>query len=318
METTEIHSKLWEIFCPGDIEKLTEIRTRNRKFAYYTSADTAKKIIQNNEVWLRNATVMNDFLEISYGLDLSKKALDSESGKMFIEAANSVFHSIVEDFLPQFFHWDKRLPNVTYLSSLSLHDNSENQNGRLSMWRAYGDIALIINNTPLMTESSQLGVFSTPVHYLGQREFDIRLDAVTRAINQNKEFLSEIGKEYVREYISSMFFLAAIGTKHPGFKEEQEWRIYFQPEQNMDYALSREIVAIDGVVQEIWKLPLKHDPVNGLEHADLPSLVDRIIIGPTPYPDVSQQAFVRLLEDAGVADAANKVVVADIPLRTRG
>ena len=64
-------------------------------------------------------------------------------------------------------------------------------------------------------------------------------------------------------------------------------------------------------------LPLRHDPDNGLHRADIPSLLDRIIIGPTPYPHVSAGAFVELLERGGVEDATNKVVISEIPLRTR-
>ena len=70
----ETDARIFEIFCPGNMGKLSKIKSGNRKFAYYTSADTAKKIIQNEEIWFRNATVMNDFSEISYGLSLVKKA----------------------------------------------------------------------------------------------------------------------------------------------------------------------------------------------------------------------------------------------------
>ena len=59
---------LADIFLPGHMDRLSEIKADNKKFAYYTTADTAVKIVKNQEVWLRNATVMNDFSEIAYGL----------------------------------------------------------------------------------------------------------------------------------------------------------------------------------------------------------------------------------------------------------
>ena len=45
-------------------------------------------------------------------------------------------------------------------------------------------------------------------------------------------------------------------------------------------------------------------------------LVNRVIIGPSRFPYVLADAFVALLEAAGVTDAGDKVFVSDIPLRT--
>jgi hypothetical protein len=61
---------------------------------------------------------------------------------------------------------------------------------------------------------------------------------------------------------------------------------------------------------------LADEPENGLLGADIPSLIDRIIIGPTAYPYVSYQAFAAVLQGLGVQDAGERVIVSDIPLRT--
>ena len=44
-------------------------------------------------------------------------------------------------------------------------------------------------------------------------------------------------------------------------------------------------------------------------------LIKKIIIGPTEFPVVVRDAFVKLLTDAGVDDASEKVVISFIPLR---
>ena len=74
---------LIDIFCPGVTGKLSEVVSDNRRFAYYNSADTAKSIIENQQIWLRNATVMNDFSEISYGLSLAMNSLSGPYGDDF-------------------------------------------------------------------------------------------------------------------------------------------------------------------------------------------------------------------------------------------
>jgi hypothetical protein len=57
-------------------------------------------------------------------------------------------------------------------------------------------------------------------------------------------------------------------------------------------------------------------PEEGFEGATIPELIDRIIIGPMKYPTVTVNAFVEMLFDAGIQDAAERVVVSRIPLRT--
>ena len=81
--------------------------------------------------------------------------------------------------------------------------------------------------------------------------------------------------------------------------------------------MEEEIVVLSGTPQKIFKLRLADEPENGLFGADISSLVDRVIIGPCEFPFVSQAAFAAVLGDAGVEDAAKKVIVSDIPLRIR-
>ena len=317
MQSIQDANTLAEIFLPGNLARLTAVESGNRRFAYYTTADTAMKIIENKEIWLRNATVMNDFSEIAYGLELMKRALSGSSGDTFSTAANDVYPGVMDKVLPQLSQLEHHWRIETYISCLSLHEPSEDQNGRLSMWRAYGDVAVVVNNTPMTAVTDRLGVYSTPVHYLDQRGVDERLRNVAQAIVANYDFLQHLGEQTFISNTIFMVFLAAIGTKHPGFSEEKEWRIYFRPAERPDTILTNRVAVIDHVPQEIWSLPLQHDPDNGLHHADVPSLLDRIIIGPTPYPYVSARAFVETLERACVENASDKVVVSDIPLRTR-
>ena len=318
MQSIQESNTLAEIFLPGNLARLAEVGSKNRRFAYYTTANTAMKIIENEEVWLRNATVMNDFSEIAYGLELMRRALSGPSGDSFGKAANHIFPGVMDKIFPQLSQLELHWRIETYIACLSLHEPSEDQNGRLSMWRAYGDVAVVVNNAPMTAVTDRLGVYSTPVHYLDQHGVEERLQTVAQAIAANRDFLQQFGEQVFISHTVFMVFLAAIGTKHPGFSEEKEWRIFFRPAERPDSILTSQVAVIDHVPQEIWALPLRHDPDNGLHHADVPSLLDRIIIGPTPYPYVSARAFVEILERAGVDEASRKVVVSDIPLRTRG
>jgi hypothetical protein len=132
----------------------------------------------------------------------------------------------------------------------------------------------------------------------------------------NRRYLIGLGQETINAYLHAMLLRLAIAIKHPGFSEEKEWRIYYRPSEGRSPAIDEGNVVISGVPQKICKLKLANDPDKGLHQADIPSLLDRVIIGPTQYPYVVFRTFVDVLEGLGVTSAADKVVVSDIPLRT--
>ena len=309
---------VFNIIFPQATQTLSEIKSTNKRFAYYTSAETAAKIIRNKEVWLRNATVMNDFSEIRYGLSRVWEGLAGSAGTIFYAAVESLFSGLRTEIETRLRQSESYWKYETYLTCLSLHNPSEDQTGRLSMWRAYGDVALIMNHTPFTAETDRLDAFSTPVHYLDQKGFDDLLLSVTREISANVNDLRQLGREALASAILELIFLAAIGIKHPGFSEEREWRIFFHPTDDEHPVLTKRVENVRGIPQSIWAIPLRHDPDNGLVGANIPNLLDRIIIGPTAYPYVSARAFIQLLSEAGVEEAASKVVVSDIPLRKLG
>lgn len=168
-----------------------------------------------------------------------------------------------------------------------------------------------------MQATDQLSVYSAPVRYLNDADYETILYQTIEALRQNKQILKERGTEYLIGGIHKLFFNTAITTKHPGFREEKEWRLYYRPGEKSNDLLEAKQVVVDGIPQQIFQLPLKHKPDQGLFHADIPSLLDRIIIGPTEYSQVTFSTYCRLLEELGVEDVPKKVHVSRIPLRAR-
>lgn len=315
MKIDDTTLQLYKIFSPGLIEKILAVKDEQKKFVYYTSADTAMKILQKEELWFRNATTMNDFSEISYGLELIRSIFAGQEGEKFKEAVDNIFSGTIEKTDELRFGWLHDWQFETYIACISMHSAEEDKQGRLSMWRAYGDTALVINNTPMMQFTSLSAVFSIPVSYMSKESLAEYLSKVTKAIITNMDYLKDLGQDMLVACIHNMFFQISIGTKHPGFKEENEWRLYYRPTQRKSPNMTEKIVVLKGVPQKIFKLQLKDDPKNELIGADIPSLLDHIIIGPTEFSDVIRTAFVAELESLGVEDAASKVVPSDIPLR---
>jgi hypothetical protein len=76
------------------------------------------------------------------------------------------------------------------------------------------------------------------------------------------------------------------------------------------------VEVVSGVPQTVHKICLKNIPERGFVGVEIPELIEKIIIGPSVYPDQIQEAFISELEAAGVCDARQKIVASQIPLRS--
>ena len=103
--------------------------------------------------------------------------------------------------------------------------------------------------------------------------------------------------------------------KHEGFHEEREWRVIYSPKIQSSQFKDVATESIGGVPQTIYKLPLEGHGSDSLLDLCLPKLLDRLIIGPSPYPWAMYDAFTTALNEAGVPDAASRVVCSNIPIR---
>ena len=183
----DIAMELLDKFHPGSSDWQSTIK--NKSFVYYTTAATALEIIEKGELWFRNASVMNDYSEISYGLSFVDIALTKPEGENFRKALDDVFPAFCERMLQNMRDTYYDLTFETYISCVSVHDETENGMGRLSMWRAYGDVALVLNSEPMAADTNKLGVFSVPVAYISKEQFLTRLNHASDLIRERKNDL---------------------------------------------------------------------------------------------------------------------------------
>ncbi len=175
----------------------------------------------------------------------------------------------------------------TYIICMSEHDDSEDKHGRLSMWRAYGGtaaVAFVLNPEVFVSDSDVLGATSSPVEYIEEAEMGSRLAVLAANISNNEALLRGIGlmrfevtssprcnlERFARSILASMRSGNGVSSTTP----------QLQPSP----LVKREIVSIRGMPQPICKIPLADDPKSGLFGAEIPNLVDRVIIGPSRHP----------------------------------
>lgn len=224
----EVTRILAATFLGEALRRRAEIAERDIRFVHYTSADVAMSIIQNKSVWMRNAITMNDFSEIHHGKDCVFKAWASAGGDRLKVALEEIHPGVVADVQTLFTTWQHDLENNTYLTSLSEHEADEDNLGRLSMWRAYGGrsgVALVLNRTPFEAETDDLHAYSTPVSYGDQHMVEAQFDEIATNILQQRELLKGLAANDIVEMMFLVLRFMVLGTKHPAFSEEREWRV---------------------------------------------------------------------------------------------
>jgi len=316
-----VQERLWKTFFPFAAERQDAALRRKARFVYYTRAETAASILKHAEIWMRKSMCMNDFMEVQHGMQcLFQTYNQSAVGTRFKNALDNLFPGLRLEIEKLFDSWTGHMRADTYITCLSEHKPEEDTLGRLSMWRAYGGtngVALVMNliSFPAREPAEVLKVFGSPVAYLDQPNFTQEFEKVVANIEKEAAFLREQGQELIKDRIFRMLTFAVLCTKHPGFAEELEWRYLYCPWWQSSPCLKKEVEIIQGVVQPVYKVPLKDIPEENVYGLAIPSLIERIIIGPTRDPLAMREAFAELLALASVKQPYDKVFLSNIPLR---
>ena len=306
-----------KIFFPYAHEKSQIIKSEGSGFAYYTTAEVAYSILTNRCIWMRSCSTMNDYLEVKYGEHLLHKAKESDSGKKLDQAVDACYEGLFAKAWNSFEQEElPKLVNNTYLTCVTEHSKDEDDIGRLSMWRAYGGktgIALVVFKKDIFEKNtSDFGIYASPVAYLSVDQFCKEMEKVAEKIQEYSDYIKgNLSEHCVEEYLLEIFTNAVICTKHPGFSEEKEWRIIHSLGHKQSQFIEKEIKNIKGVPQIIYKIPF-YKNITGLALTDL---IDRVIIGPCEFPDVTYQAICSVLSEAGMTSPEEIIKKSEIPLR---
>jgi hypothetical protein len=286
--------------------------SKGKKFVHYCDASAAVSIIENDTVWMRNSQLMNDFSEIEYGTHCLKCALKSSAGeklKRMLKQASPEMASILDEL-------DGQLPLLkagTFIFCLSEHEESENENGRLSMWRAYGEqdgVAIVVKSEPFLRGIADI----SPVGYLTEKQFLSEFSAVVATLPQ---ITSSLPPDVLKDRLMTALVFSVMCTKHPGFHEEKEWRLVYRPFLNEASLMTKAQVTINGTSETIYKIPLKNRSDVGIDGIEVRDLVDRVIIGPSNRSKELQEQLSALLVRKGIVVGEKNVVASNIPFRRK-
>ena len=292
----------------------------NPRFAHYTSADAALKIIKSKRLWMRNTTAMVDYSEVSHGYEILLRVADKERLRKFSEALNLSVPGAADRAIAKFNTLWGNIKSGTYVTCLSEHKQSEDRHGRLSMWRGFNRsgarVAMVLRVPEYTTAAAALRLIFSPVSYLTDGKVADIFDEVIANLIQNAAYLKTADPSHVDELAFIVLAAAAMCLKHEGFWEELEWRAIYAPWRAESPLMKPIADTVDGVPQRIYPLPLDKAVSPEIAPLDLASVFDRLIIGPMQYGQVVADAFVDELTKLGIEEAEKKIFISGIPLRT--
>lgn len=160
--------------------------TKKPLLAHYTSISVMENILHNNEIWLSNPLVMNDLQEVRFGISKGNEIVFSHlNDGDFVSACGS--NARVKLFQNWYNYYNNEFQNDhafdLYVLCLSEHDEKENEDGLLSMWRGYGGNgtgAAIVLNTAKINAGEDAPLIIAPVKYASD---EARFEELTALFN---------------------------------------------------------------------------------------------------------------------------------------
>lgn len=312
LNTSEPH----EIFFPHHAKQLGRIKKEEIDFAYYTSALTAYDLIKNQELWLRNITVMNDYMEFDHGKKcLLKLIKETAEGERLKQIFNNLKPNLFDETLLDFEKYAVNMKMDINISCFSEHKCIEEDNGKLSMWRAYGgnNGVAIIFKPELFYWFASIGFDFSSVAYLDEIKLKKEITSLSESISNNLHYVNELSIEELKSILFNIFKFSALCNKHIGFKEEDEWRLIAMNSIHSNHCLvSQEVETKNGTPQIISKIKLSKTLPNDPKLKDM---IKKVIIGPCRHPNVIYDSISSALVSIGVESPDRIIYGSDIPFR---
>jgi hypothetical protein len=309
-----------DIFFPYTAKKRLEFQDAQRSFIYYTTASTALKALKSREIWMRLTGVMNDHSEVQHGLNCLSTALSPSTSacQQLVSSLNGCFQDLYQEVRNQFEEWVPSIFSDTFITCISEHYREDRDYGKLSMWRAYGGnagVAFVLRPNVFFLETQALAAYTVPVLYANREDIQATLLEIAQNILNNTAYVQHIGRDGTRNAVFHALRFIAICTKHPAFKEEQEWRIVSSPSLQQSNYVKQYQEVIGDIPQPVLKIELEDQPDEGLIGLQLEDFIEEILIGPCEHPNIVARSIYQELLQGGFRSLATRIRTTGIPLR---
>lgn len=351
MDKEEFVKLMNNLFLREQTKSIYEMCKKDAKYnlAHYTSLNAVCNIIENGELWFRNSNCMNDSNEITTGKEVILSTIKNEKLRFYSRLKaifdklniNESFMQTKEDFYAyieiELNNYTSNVKKKMYICCLTKH--IEREQGRLSMWRSYGQpsnaaVVFIPKFARSILDhkfSKDAFLYIAPVIYGLDNYYGI-LDELLNLLETNWKVFIDLDKIYNENAITSglkhTLAIHLMIIKNKGFAEENEVRLVMLPPNKDTEHIKKDMKVINNIPQIIYKLYIDDDKYVPIEC----SWLKEILVGPTNFYDTIKEALIfqmqkrdnKLLKKYHQIDRTNSstsryeelIRKADIPLRT--
>ncbi len=285
---------------------------------HYTGAHGMRGILNSDRIWASGAQHMNDWMEVVYGYDIMMSALRSLVGSDNLPSRSQ---AVFTDVLRAMEQPDSPFVDA-YFAAFCEKGNL------LSQWRAYaGTQGFAVEVDPLVIKGELTLTTKAPARNLRLAKVEYDPEQQKKGFRQLLEELMETIEaqhgtsdrlqgtlaEFVRIVPSSW----AATVKHPGFEEEQEWRVIFQPMITVEekyHSTEEFVIRVEDfeLVTHVELMPSKVLPHHARQEPKLP--IKSITCGPNVSMRSTMRALEILLRNNGYEGV--KIHKSEIPARS--
>lgn len=286
---------------------------------HYTSAGGLSGILESQTLWATHYAFVNDQQEFQYFLNIQlPHILEACSTKVNSEKK----HEFIKYFHNKFREATLALHQPYFFSMSRVTDHRISAHGLLSQWRGYGKdggYAIVFSHKELQTLLSQdrnpdlshvclihkVTYFTKKITELIEFESDVQTICIALHDYLSKDTVDSL--EYAYEPILRL----SVFSKHPGFEEEKEYRIFVSPCDENSENQPSPLPAPKTFIKNGLDVPYFEifTPLNKNEfRLRLP--IKRIIVGPNVDKNKRKLGVELLLKQLNIKA---KVDVSDIP-----
>lgn len=293
------------------VETSRETLARFDSLAHYTRAAVASSILTEDELWLSHVQALSDVSEVSAGARLIRRRLsrtaEGGAGPLIAELART-FDRVFEEVFA-----------AAFVFCLSGHDREADCDGRLAMWRAYGedgDGACLVFDRDRLVEvgSGVMPTLWTAMVYESEEAFEARLEAFFENLDRVLgDARTHRPTAELARVVGRCLMAYAMSHKHPAFREEQEIRLFHVRERGEPapdgaaYGFCHETRGI----RPIFRIDVR-SAAGGHGVGDM---LEEVILGPSNNAPVHRLAMEAVLDAKGLGD--RPVRLSEIPFRAR-
>lgn len=276
----------------------------SKELFHYTSIDSLLGIVKDKELWATELKYLNDSQEFRYFAELMRErtlVYDAFGDEAEIEAANQL-RSWISDW---------------FVDGSLVFTTSFTENGNvLSQWRGYCEhgkgVSLGFDPAAIVACADQASFKLGRCIYDWKRHQSLATEVINRlikaAVKNGRDATKHISQCYYNtfEAAATDIIQIAVLTKHPAFKEEEEWRCVSQPVKNYVEA------PIEYRPGRVSLIPFIRFPLPVINNA---LAIKTAVVGPSPSPELAFNGIARFLAKYAATGQQRRIVDCQIPYR---